>query len=181
MAKCFFQRQRKTGGAEVLPRFPGHSVRSVRGRTHPPGPGLGDPKKGSPFRRPCQASHKRPPRCSQDVSIVPWFDLPSPRCFGGLRKDSAPVTVLDQDAFAPLSLRSQTLVGCHRCCPCVRTRRCTDSRSRYSGSTLVGSARWAASSKQDVGGEDHSEMRVQVQPRFWTHHRQHEPINQTRA
>src|SRR5690349_6819715 len=65
--------------------------------------------------------------------------------FGGLRTESAPVTVLDLGGVAPVSLRSQTLVGCHRTVhvSAGAAHRCMISPGRINPRWL---GRWAASS-----------------------------------
>jgi hypothetical protein len=64
---------------------------------------------------------------------------PTPGVFGWLRNEAAPVTILDQGAEAPLSISSQTLVGCHRAVHVSAVAAHGYRISPIGGSTLSGS------------------------------------------
>jgi hypothetical protein len=71
---------------------------------------------------------------------------PTPGVFVWLRNEAAPVTILDQGAAAPLSICSQTLVGCHRAAHVSAVAVHRYRISPVSGSTHRWFGRWAVSS-----------------------------------
>jgi hypothetical protein len=115
--------------------------------------GLGEPgvSPGSGARGHHAARVNGPQACRSTPRWVRRSDYrvsnrPTPGVFVWLRNEAAPVTILDQGAVAPLSISSQTLVGCHRA---VHVSAVAAHRYRISpvgGSTHRWFGRWAVSS-----------------------------------